>query len=215
MAALSNVTVALTPGDGVKVAGGALHRFDSQHRIWEWRDQGGWRYFPELRSSIVAENRGGDLRGEADGISSSGFNLIGFDPQAFCSAVATAWAPRVRIDPLMGGFVGRTLGLNPASPAINAGDPSFDSSSQPATDGRGAPRLQDGRIDIGAHEAEISLASILEVLFGEDEVVSATVAEILARDEDGDGRITTMEIAEEATRRRRTSRGDRSRSSAA
>src|SRR5438270_8966073 len=70
--------------------------------------------------------------------------------------VGTAAAPLdPRLGPLQdnGGPTATRLPL-PGSPLINAGDPAFQ--PPPATDQRGRPRVQNGRIDIGATEAQVS-----------------------------------------------------------
>ncbi|MEM7392290.1 MAG: DUF11 domain-containing protein, partial [Verrucomicrobiota bacterium] len=103
------------------------------------------------------------------GLRSEGYNLIGDGSDCgFLSSPGTGdsigAAPPGHIDPLLGplqvngGFTA-TRELLPGSPALNIGDPLF--AVPPADDQRGAPRIRDGRIDIGAFELETELDLVL------------------------------------------------------
>ena len=92
------------------------------------------------------------LYGEAS-LTSQGYNL----PETPGNCVLTSPGDITRQDPLLGplqnnGGQSWTHALLPDSPAINAGDPAF--APPPASDQRGTgyPRVQDGRLDIGAFE---------------------------------------------------------------
>jgi hypothetical protein len=67
--------------------------------------------------------------------------------------VITAGADNVLgVDPQLGPLVDGVLPFDDTSPAYNAGDPAFV--PPPSTDQRGLPRVQFGRIDIGAFELQ-------------------------------------------------------------
>ena len=113
-----------------------------------------------MRNTVVAGNGvGGDIFGT---LTSLGYNFIGdrgtatiVGPQTG-DQMGTAAAPlEPKLGPLQdnGGPTPTRLPL-PGSPLINAGDPAFQ--PPPDTDQRGRPRVQNGRIDIGATEAQVA-----------------------------------------------------------
>jgi hypothetical protein len=68
-------------------------------------------------------------------------------------------------DPLLGelamlGGLAPVRRLKPLSPAVNAGDPAI--TNAPDTDQRGAPRIQGGRIDLGAYELQPAVSYVSE-----------------------------------------------------
>ncbi len=110
-----------------------------------------------IAHAIVANNTSGDVTGF--GFQSFGYNLIGVD-LSFPFPLEPTDLP-LGTDPLLGpladnGGPTRTHELMPGSPAINAGDPSFEAGvgSVPLLDQRGTPfsRVVGTRIDIGAYE---------------------------------------------------------------
>jgi hypothetical protein len=114
----------------------------------------------DLANSIVADNNPDDCRGS---VSSSGFNLIGNDTG--CTISGDTTGNIVGVDPLLGplrnnGGPTPTHALMPASPCLDAGDPSgcSDADGQPLMeDQRGEPRPVDcgggDRCDMGAYES--------------------------------------------------------------
>jgi predicted outer membrane repeat protein len=111
-----------------------------------------------VANTLIARNAaplGPDVSGT---FVSRGFNLIGNTG----GNTGAAASDLINIDPLLGplqnnGGSSATMALLPHSPAIDHGDPAFVSSafSPPmATDQRGATRVDAGRLDIGAYEAE-------------------------------------------------------------
>ena len=111
-----------------------------------------------VANTIIAGNSapiGPDISGS---FVSRGFNLIG---NTTGNTGATA-DDLISIDPLLGplqdnGGSSATMALLPRSPAIDHGDPAFVPSSfvpPMTTDQRGAIRVDAGRLDIGAYEAE-------------------------------------------------------------
>jgi hypothetical protein len=113
-----------------------------------------------IRNTVVAGN---GVRGDIFGtLTSLGYNFIGdrgtatiYGPQTG-DQMGTAAAPLdPKLGPLQdnGGPMLTRLPL-PGSPLIDAGDPAFV--PPPTTDQRGRPRVQNGRIDIGATEAQMS-----------------------------------------------------------
>jgi predicted outer membrane repeat protein len=108
-------------------------------------------------NSIVAGNSGQAGPDVFGAFVSRGYNLIG-NLQDNSGAI---WNDLTNIDPLLGplqdnGGSTATMALLPHSVAIDHGDPAFDSNAfAPAltTDQRGALRIDNGRLDIGAYEA--------------------------------------------------------------
>jgi len=124
-----------------------------------------------IANTIVAGNtissRGGVTSTDVFGsFNSSGYNLIGdsTDSTGFNGAgdqVGTSTNP---INPLLGplqdnGGPTRTRALSLGSPAINAGDPNFTQPPEFDQRGTGFPRIQGGRVDIGAFEAPLPTGS--------------------------------------------------------
>jgi hypothetical protein len=119
--------------------------------------------------ATVTSGTGPDVAGT---VNSLGYNLIGngsgatFTGTTTGNLVGTTGAP---INPLLGPLQNNG-GRNPTrkplagSPVLNAGDPNFASPPGPANDERGTgyARVQLGRIDIGATEAQVAkVASVV------------------------------------------------------
>ncbi len=113
-----------------------------------------------LRNTILAGDRAPVSPDVGGPVASQGHNLIGdgIGGSGFLATdlVGTADNP---IDPLLGplqdnGGPTQTMALLVGSPAIAAGDPT----DAPPTDQRGAPRLVNGAIDIGAYEVQAASA---------------------------------------------------------
>lgn len=114
-----------------------------------------------IASSIVAGNTGSDVdifSGEINSFLSTGFNLIGAG-SGLASFTAVGDTINV-VDPLLEpldnvGGVTKTHAPMSGSPAVNQGNPAFDTSTI-LTDQRGSAfeRVADGRIDIGAFEQQ-------------------------------------------------------------
>ena len=113
----------------------------------------------EVRSSIVAGNALGDvdfLSGGINSFQSSGYNVVGTG-----SALAKFNQPGDQaniITPLLGPLANHggptsTHALMAGSPALDKGDPGFSAPPDNDQRGPGFPRVQNGRIDIGAYEA--------------------------------------------------------------
>lgn len=107
-----------------------------------------------IGSSIVANPSAGlNCRLQAGALTSDGYNL---DSGTGCGFGAVG--DLASADPLLGPLnytnplFPETHALQAGSPAINAGPPG---GLLPATDGRGAPRVQAGRADIGAYESAL------------------------------------------------------------
>lgn len=109
----------------------------------------------------VSSGTGPDIAGT---VASLGYNLVGNGSGATFTGVTTGnqvGTPAAPINPQLGALQnngGKTPTRLPlaGSPIINAGDPAFASPPGPAFDQRGNPfaRVQFGRIDIGATEAQ-------------------------------------------------------------
>ncbi|MBW4540564.1 MAG: CHAT domain-containing protein [Myxacorys chilensis ATA2-1-KO14] len=112
----------------------------------------------QLQNTIIAANRNASSPDVAGLFTDQGNNLIGIRDGSTgftkSTLVGTATNP---IDPLLealannGGF-SRTHALLPRSPAVNAGNNAIAT----PTDQRGAPRIQQAVIDIGAFESDSS-----------------------------------------------------------
>jgi predicted outer membrane repeat protein len=111
-----------------------------------------------VANTIIARNfapAGSDIFGA---FVSRGYDLIG-NTEGNTGAAET---DLINTDPLLGplqenGGATFTMALLPRSVAIDRGDPAFDLNAfapPMATDQRGAARLDNGRLDIGAYEAE-------------------------------------------------------------
>jgi predicted outer membrane repeat protein len=109
-------------------------------------------------NTIIARNSaltGPDIYGT---FTSRGFNVVG-DTTANSGATSSDY---INIDPLLGplqdnGGTTATMALLPRSIAIDHGDPTFDPNAftpPMTTDQRGASRMIENRLDIGAFEAE-------------------------------------------------------------
>jgi hypothetical protein len=112
----------------------------------------------QMHDTILADNTE-DVAGDLDGgITSKGYNLIGYST----GGSGFAASDLLNVDPQLGplqnnGGPTRTMALPADSPAVNAGDPSDNTNlNTPAYDQRGLgfPRIFDGRIDIGAFEVQ-------------------------------------------------------------
>lgn len=107
-----------------------------------------------LSNTIVAGNsatRGPDINGA---VTAGDYNLV----QNTSGTTLPGTHNITGQSPLLGALANnggstRTHSLPGNSPAINAGDPAFDATNTP-DDQRGFPRLQSGRVDIGAFESE-------------------------------------------------------------
>jgi hypothetical protein len=115
-----------------------------------------------LSNTIVANNsaaNGPDIYGS---VTSAGYNLIGNGRDAEFNGVAGH--DLVGVDPRLGplqdnGGSTETMALLPGSPGIDAGDPS--TAGLPSIDQRGLPRVSNGRVDIGAVEAQPGESDVL------------------------------------------------------
>jgi CSLREA domain-containing protein len=116
-----------------------------------------------MMHSILALNTGNGVANNYNGpgITSAGFNLCSTAPPGLTSATDL----RNVADPIIGALAAnggptRTVALLAGSPAINGGNASL--ASPPETDQRGLgfPRVQGGRIDIGAFEAAFSAINV-------------------------------------------------------
>jgi hypothetical protein len=114
--------------------------------------------FVSTANAIIARNSapaGPDIFGT---FLSRGYNLIG----NIADNMAATATDLVNVDPLLGplqanGGPTATMALLPHSIAIDHGDPAFDPNAFAPpmnTDQRGALRVDNGRLDIGAYEAE-------------------------------------------------------------
>jgi predicted outer membrane repeat protein len=123
-----------------------------------------------LANTIIARNDapvGPDISG---GFASRGFNLLG-NTEGNTGATAN---DLINIDPLLGplqdnGGSSPTMALLPGSLAIEHGDPAFDPGAftpEMTADQRGGPRLIEGRLDIGAYEAEPPHYPVIDTLTG-------------------------------------------------
>src|SRR5688572_22013404 len=121
-------------------------------------------------NTIIARNAaptGPDISGT---FVSRGYNLIG----NIAGNTGATLNDLINIDPLLGplqdnGGSSATMALLPRSPAIDHGDPAFvPSSFTPAmtADQRGALRIDNGRLDIGAYEAEPPHYPVIDSLTG-------------------------------------------------
>jgi len=148
-----------------------------------------------VANTIIARNSaaiGPDISGT---FVSHGFNLFG---NIDGNAGATA-NDLINVDPLLGplqdnGGSSATMALLPRSPAIDHGDPAFVPSSfiPPMTsDQRGALRVDAGRLDIGAYEAEPPHYPVIDSLTDpqtlECTTYSGTTATISMRVKDSKG----------------------------
>jgi hypothetical protein len=125
----------------------------------DWYDGGIHGDILNMRNTILAGNslRGGES--DLDGtLTSSGYNLFG----STSGGSGYAATDLLNVNPLLGplqnnGGPTETLALMAGSPARDAGDPNF--TGPPYTDQRGQPRVVNGRVDIGAYEAQLAVAS--------------------------------------------------------
>jgi hypothetical protein len=117
-----------------------------------------------MGNSIIAENTGAEITFESGQIISSGNNLIGDSPgdSANTGSSPIQYMPSdlrdlpTRLSGLnVFGGPTPTMALMPGSPAINAGNNNL---APGATDQRGAARITDATVDIGAFEYSIQLA---------------------------------------------------------
>lgn len=111
-----------------------------------------------VRNTIIAGNFGAgpDFMGT---FNSLGYNLIGNTSGTTINGDTTGniLNTNAKLSPL-GSYGGVTQmhALLPDSPAINAGNPVYDSAVSGTTDQRGSQRLIGGTIDIGAFEANVT-----------------------------------------------------------
>lgn len=109
-----------------------------------------------LYSSVIAQNDGPDVDGT---IGSEGYNLVGFATQmgGFGADGDRVGTPEHRLDAGLGplklqGGSTPVHALAAGSPAIDSGDPDFVPPPEHDQRGQGFPRVQGGRMDIGAFE---------------------------------------------------------------
>jgi len=138
-AAFTNCTIAVntaltSDGGGICVAGGTARIYDT------------------VIGDNVSGNRGTNCFGA---MTSDGYNLI--EDTNHCTVGGTTTGNIYGQDPQLGplrfnGGGSQTHAIQMSGPAFNAGDKSF--SPPPWTDGRGGtyPRIQSGRVDMGAYE---------------------------------------------------------------
>ena len=116
-----------------------------------------------IQNSIIAGNTAvgssPDLQSDPGSMRDVDFSLIGNTTGSGITA-ATGTGNLLNVDPLLGPLADNggntfTHALLAGSPALNAGDPSF--ASPPDFDQRGFPRVQLGRVDIGAFEIQAIL----------------------------------------------------------
>ena len=146
-------------------------------------------------NTIIARNSaptGPDISGT---FISRGYNLIG----NIAGNTGATLNDLINIDPLLGplqdnGGSSMTMALLPRSPAIDHGDPAFvPATFTPAmmADQRGALRIDNGRLDIGAYEAEPPHYPVIESLTGPQTLectsYSGTTATISIRVKDSKG----------------------------
>lgn len=117
---------------------------------------------PSLSDTIVAGNSAASGPDGFGAAASQGYNLIQTTSGiAFSGATAldiTGVDPRLGLLEYSGGPT-ETMALMAGSPAIDAGNPA--DSGLPATDQRGLMRVYNGRVDIGAFEAQSGEGDIL------------------------------------------------------
>jgi CSLREA domain-containing protein len=108
----------------------------------------------KVRHTLIAGNLNDDVRGV--GFVSQGYNLVGYgNANSFFNQPGDKIVADARLRHLAdNGGPTQTHALLPDSPAFNAGDPNF--APPPDFDQRGAgfPRVQGGRLDIGAFELD-------------------------------------------------------------
>ena len=107
-------------------------------------------------NSLVARDFGGSPTTD------NGYNLI---TTSFGSSGFSGPGNLLDVDPILGfladnGGLTPTTALKSGSPAINAGDPNYTSSSSYDQRGGGFPRIFGGRVDIGAFESQEVALSI-------------------------------------------------------
>jgi hypothetical protein len=86
-------------------------------------------------------------------LKSNGYNLSDDAPSGLASVGDQINQPQINLSSLAGnGGPTQTMALQPASAAINGGDPSFSGTPKFDQCGPGFPRVRRGRIDIGAFE---------------------------------------------------------------
>jgi CSLREA domain-containing protein len=187
---IANISNSTISGNFAFSHGGGVRNFDGQmvvrfstitnnqsltnngSGIASWGDS---RTLTEIHSSIIAENQGSDIdtapsTTNSNSFQSNGYNLIGtgnavmrFNQPGDRTDVANAM-----LGPLAN-YGGPTLShaLLVASPAINGGNPASIAgmSGVPTFDQRGSgfPRIEGGRIDIGAYEASFNVGTSLTV----------------------------------------------------
>ncbi|NDJ18179.1 CHAT domain-containing protein [Myxacorys almedinensis] len=160
---LTNVTIsgnAATTGGGIYSGGATVIRNNTLTN--NQANQLGGGIFNslgtvQLQNTIVAGNRNAISPDVAGNVSDRGTNLIGISngSTGFTTSTLVGTATRP-LDPLLdaladnGGF-SQTHALLARSPAINAGN----NTVAPSTDQRGAPRIQQTSIDIGAFESDL------------------------------------------------------------
>jgi predicted outer membrane repeat protein len=152
-------------------------------------------------NNIIAANRAPTAADFSGILTSQGFNLIG-DANGLSGVVA---GDLINMDPKLGplqnnGGLTSTMALLAGSPAIDQGDPAFNPNAFTpplTTDQHGADRVINGRIDIGAFEADVqplpSIDSLTSAQTLECTSNQGTNASVTATVSDNQGQALTVQ----------------------